>query len=220
MNVLFDAAKGGAVLFSLKRPGGMHISCAPAAGVPWRLSALNRSGDEAGEVGLFAHAEEKEPSAFIVARQREEWFCVGTIEPRRLGKKFAGDEVLLALADLRGPQGIFDHAAIIAAPGSNADAQWLFVLVLFCGPRRRAEIAERRFAWEEAIRGVIARRLGADFQPDKIEPFPLHARLTKKGDVDVSWAQACYVRGSLSRRAKSDSFRLLGSMRDLMQEAR
>src|SRR5262249_29148160 len=120
-----------------------------------------------------------------------------------------------------GELAFFEAASLFPVPASSAETPYVFVLALFLGPGRQKEIDEHRFAYQDAVRLVIERRLGADLVPDRIELYPLQARMKvpKGGKVlapDHSWCQAQFIRGSLARKSREEGFALIAELRALV----
>jgi hypothetical protein len=64
------------------------------------------------------------------------------------------------------------------------------------------------------IRSVVADDMGDEFQPDKIELFPLYPRFLPDMQVDHAWCRTQYLNGSLFRRKKVDFFRNMTRLRE------
>lgn len=66
------------------------------------------------------------------------------------------------------------------------------------------------------IRSVIASDMGDEFQPDKIEFFPLYPRFVSGVEVDHEWCRDQYLKGSLFRRNKGEFFRNTTRLREFI----
>ena len=65
----------------------------------------------------------------------------------------------------------------------------------------------------QELRRTLDQRLGAEFQPDVIEFFPLYPRRTKKGAVDDAWCRSQYQTGALHTKTQEPMFLALTAIR-------
>lgn len=216
-NVLVDAASGGALLFSVRRPGRLHQHVLPAPGLCWQLSELNLSGQEAiGNSGVFSPREGAAPfPSYIILSQREgEALYAGTTTPRRTGAHYPSAE-LIACAE----SWDFVRAATVVPVQTGALAgSFAFVLLLFSGPEEdwREREKERR---ESLMRG-LGRQMGPRWLPDRVEILPLLPRRQADGSLDHDWCWDQYYSGKLYRKARSPIYQLLHRLRGQLEMAR
>jgi hypothetical protein len=224
-NLVVDAASGGALLGSPRRPAHAALAClqnvVPAPGRPWQLLDFTRSGQPAtADAGVYAPLGEGDkpkaiaPQYVIIARRGNEWLYGGTLEPRRCGRLYPADQVLSVVAGA----GWLDGAAIAAVISGGSASEARFVLIGFTGdePRAAFDAARERRAGELCAR--IAGALGDDAAPDAVVLFPLYARRTK-GAIDPAWAQAQYLGGALFRKTSTPVFPRLAALRRAVRAA-
>jgi hypothetical protein len=224
-NLVADAAAGGALLSSPRRPGKhalAHLqSVMPAPGRPWQLLDFTRSGQPAAaDAGVYARLGDGkkprplDPQYLVLARRGAEYLYGGTLEPRRCGRLFPADEVLAACA--RAP--FLDGAGVVPVVSGGSASEARFVLVGFTGdePRARFDAALARRCAE--LRARIAAALGDDAVPDRVVLFPLYARRAD-GAIDRAWVQAQYLGGLLFRKAKAPVFHRLTALRRSIRAA-
>jgi hypothetical protein len=182
--------------------------------VPWTLLDLNGSGAPApAPHGLFAPERtgaEAAPSFSILAKHAGDYYFVGAMDPRRGGRTYPSEEVLACLEGLP----FVAQAAVVPAPSGAIEPPWLFVLLVFVGAGLRGALAARRDGWAKEIEDRIARHMGEEFLPDRIEFFPFHARLVRDGDaVDEDWCRSQYLLGGLHKKANNEVDRRLADLR-------
>jgi hypothetical protein len=221
-NVVIEAAAGGALLCSPRRPGQAHLGAlmnvAPAAGRPWTLLDFTGSGQAAvGDVGVFAPLAEIDggedgdpidPHIVLGRRHGGEYLYGGATEPRRSGRVYPVAEVLAALEDcpfLRG-------ASFVIAPAGGPTLEHRFVLLGFTGDEPIAASEALRGPRVEELQRVLRTRLSADHLPDRIALFPGFARLAD-GAVDHGWCQSQFNSGALYARARTPAFQRLTALR-------
>ncbi|MBM7118727.1 AMP-binding protein [Archangium primigenium] len=205
-NVLVDAAAGGTVLCSQRRVGDVHLDAAPAPGRRWALWDFTQTGQEtAGDTGLFTllPPEGRAPSHIILTRVNEHYQYAGGREARREGRVYPAGEVTEALREAPGPALV---TSVLPVPTGLA-GQYRQVLLVF---------TEGRMPSPESSAAEIRRRLelqlGAEFFPDRVECFPLHARRTE-GQLNEAWCHAQYLTGSLKHKASDPLFQSLTALR-------
>ena len=233
--VVFEAASGGAVLTSPRRPGTDHLAALmnviPAPGRPWTLLDFTRTGQSCpGDAGVYAPAEPPppldgetepettpaepapiEPIYIALGRRRGgEYLYGGTLDPRRSGRVFPTDEVLAALEDCP----FLDGASMVVVPSGGATLAQRFVLLGFCGHQSPERFRALGAARRDELERMLATRLGPDFLPDRIELFPLLPRKSD-GAVDHAWCQAQYRSGSLYAKARTPLFLRTTELRQL-----
>jgi len=220
-NIVFDAAAGGALLASPRRPGSRHLATlsnvVPAAGRAWALLDFTGTGQRSvGDSGVFAPMTGEpgkeapaEPQYIALGRRRGgEYLYGGTVEPRRSGRVYPADEVLAALEDCPFLAG----ASLASLPAGGPTLAWRFVLLGFCGHEPDARFDALREPRTEELRRMLATRLGEGFLPDAIELFPLLPR-ARDGAVDHAWCQVQYATGALFAKAKTPVFRRVAELR-------
>ncbi len=223
-NLLIEAASGGCLLSSPRRPAKHQLArlmeVTSAAGRAWTLLDFTGSDQLAvADVGVFAPLEgvrdpadkgtPTEPRYFVLGRRRGvEHLYGGTIEPRRAGRVYPTREVLDTLADCPFLHG----ASIVAVSTGGPTLEHRFVLLGFTGaePRERF-LASLHRRVDELLR-VLATRLSGDHLPDRVELFPCYARMAK-GQVDHRWCREQYLGGVLARKLRSPVFERLTALR-------
>lgn len=209
-NFLADAASGGCLLFSTRRPGSPSARVMPSAGRPFALFDPASGELATAEHGLFVPLPSKKPledGFFIIARQGAEYLYGSTRTPRRAARIIPESEITALLAELPFVAG----SCIAPVPGSPG-ARFDFHLVVYTGARPGEDpdalLEKRRAAIEKEIR----ERLGPDAQPDRIELFALFpVRAGQK--VDESACRAQYLSGRLERKARSPALQMLAELR-------
>ncbi|MGD8989359.1 MAG: hypothetical protein PVH57_14430, partial [Syntrophobacterales bacterium] len=214
-NVKHDAILGGCSLFSVKRQGQTHAQVLPSAGVPWGLA--DPASGEVGSVadyGAFSVVKpggengESTATGSIVARSSREWVFVGSRVSGRNGRTYPLGEILAAIGSL--PH--CSRCSIVAAPALGADLNPNFVLLLFTGGDSEVDQAAVR----KTILATIAREMGQEFFPDRIQFFPLHPRGDDEGNVDHNWCRDQYLTGSLFRKSREEMYRSLAQLREYL----
>lgn len=227
-NVLVEAAAGGALLCSVRRPGREQLAylmnVLPAAGRPWMLLDFNQSGQPAiGDVGVHARIEQDAPvgpqHALLARVAGGEYLFGGNLEPRRAGRIYPRDEVLAAIATLPFVRG----GSVVPVLSGGPASHFKLVLLVFCGfcgsdGAPDADTATER-ARIVAVERAIRDQLGDEHLPDHVILFPLHARRDVKQGVNHDWCQAQYVLGSLFRKSRMPLFRHLTAIRQACLDA-
>jgi hypothetical protein len=206
-NLLVDAATGGALLVSARRPGAADAFAVPAPGVPFALSDVSSGAKAFAGAGVFSTGTEpdpKNPGWFLLVRRASEYLYGNTLLPRRAGRSFPEDEVVACVARIPG----VDGACVVPVATSSPGMVWAFVLVVFVGTRPEPARERVRREVEHRIRA----RLGDDFVPDRVVLVPLHAR-KKDGELDLDWCRRQYSAGFLPRKARLPAFRCLTALR-------
>jgi hypothetical protein len=212
-NVLVDAAAGGCVLFSTRRPGSVSARVLPSAGRPFTLVDAASGEETVANHGLFVPLPCKKPLEegwFILARVGAEYLYGSARLPRRAARIFPEDEVVALAA--REP---FVRGACVAPMPTGPSTRFSFVLVVFTGAfpgeDRDALAAERKAILERALR----ERLGPDAAPDCIEIVPFWPPMDGK-KVDMSKCRAQYRAGRLARKAQHPVLLRLAELRGLV----
>jgi hypothetical protein len=202
-NLLCNAALGGALLFSVRRRGQAHPGVLPAAGACWQLGALASPElpglGGTGRLALGRRGEKETvwtPTPYLLARNRGEWMYLGHYPQGRAGRTYPRQEILDLLADPGA------YPALVEAPAAGGEGDALQVLLAF------GEAVDI-----EALRARIARELGADFLPDRIERLPLLPKRDGEGRADPEWCRSHYLTGELYRRQRSPVYRCLSELK-------
>jgi len=206
-NVLADAAAGGCVLFSTRRPGSIQAISLPSAGRAFALADVASGEPAVGKTGVFVPMPDGDPAKdgwFLLAGRGSEYLYGLTLLPRRAGRVFPAAEVEALAAAQEGVEG----ACVVPVPTGDPGGRWAFVLVLFTGAISGQPASKLAAAVEQAIRDD----LGDDFAPDRVTAVPLYPR-KKKGAVDAGWCRQQYGTGLLSRKAAHPVFRALTALR-------
>ncbi|WP_437650378.1 hypothetical protein [Sorangium sp. So ce362] len=212
-NLLVDAAAGGAVLFSTRRPGSVQALALPAAGQPYALFDATGSGEPAaGGAGVFVPMPDGDPKKdgwFVLARRGTEHLWGGTLVPRRAGRAFPAAELAERVSEVPGILG----ACVVPIPTGDPGARWAFLLLAFAGAPPDGTPA--RAALSDAIDAAIREDLGDDFLPDRVTVLPLYPRMQGR-KVDAAWCQRQYSSGFLAAKAQHPVFRRLAGLRGLV----
>ncbi len=228
-NVLLEAASGGTLLSSPRRPAAQALAhlmdVSPAAGRSWSLLDFNGSGQSAlGQAGIFAgHAgmdpgdpgEPVEPDYVVLGhRRRYEYLHGGPLEPRRSGRVYPADEVLAGLSDCP----FLQATSIVALSGGGPAPSFRFVLLAFTGGEDGAQFEALAEARIDELQRILRVRLSPGHLPDHIELTRGFARL-RDGEVDHAWCRDQYLAGTLHRKHHSSVFHRLAALRELLAPA-
>jgi hypothetical protein len=204
-NLRWDAALGGCSLFSIRRKGMAHMNVMPVPGGAWCLGELSGGeGASVSDIGTYtlsapgAPEEEKRVTVDIIAKNGHEWIYAGINTFHREGRIFPVEEILLSLSNVEIRYRIF--FSIVDVPLIDPGSRHRIVLLVFRGANTGLD--EARILSE--IHSKITQEMGDEFQPDKIEFFPLYPRFLSVAEVDHQWCRSRYLTGSLSRRAKGE----------------
>lgn len=230
-NAILEAASGGALLASPRRPARQHLAklmhVSPAPGRPWRLLDFTGSGQRSvGDVGVFAPlcgptpedddgAIEGSPYIVLARRRGLEYLYGGTTEPRRSGRVIPMDELLDALVDCP----FLSGASLVALPAGGSTLAQRFVLLGFCGAEPRSRFSTLRGARAAELLRVLSERLDPALAPDRVELFPGFPRVRAGGTVDHDWCRTQYLTGTLVRKANQPVFERLTELRGALLEA-
>ena len=214
-NLRLDSALGGCSLFSIRRKGMAHMNVMPVPGGAWCLGDLS-GGDFASftDIGTYslsapgAPEEEKRVTADIIAKNGHEWIFAGINTFHREGRIFPVEEILLSLRDMEARYRFF--CSIVDIPLIDPGSGHRIVLLVFRGAN--TGVNEARLLSE--IRSVITREMGDEFQPDKVEFFPMYPRFLSVTEVDHQWCCSQYLTGALFRRSRGEIFRCITRLRE------
>ncbi|MDI1483058.1 AMP-binding protein [Polyangium sp. y55x31] len=205
-NVLVDAASGGCLLFSTRRPGSSNARALPAPGRPYLVLDSGGSGEPAvGATGVFVPLPGKE-GFFILASLGAEFLYGSTLLPRRAARVYPASEVTARVSTLPGVVG----AAVVPVPTGEPGARWAFLLLVFTGA---SDVPAKDVS--ALVSRTIRDDLGEDFLPQRVEIFPLFPRRVGK-ELDLDWCHRQYSSGILLRKAESPVFRDLTGLRAQM----
>lgn len=206
-NLLIDAASGGALLVSVRRPGVTNAFVVPSPGVPFALSDLTSRAPSLSGTGVFSAGAEPDPDNpgwFLLASRASEYLYGGTLSARRAGRVFSTAEVVECVTRL--PR--VDAACVTPVATGEPGSVWAFVLVVFAGALARSEVA----ALAREVERAVGTRLGADFVPDRVVVLPLFAR-KKARMIDLDWCERQCSTGFLPRKAAFPVFQRLTALR-------
>jgi hypothetical protein len=212
-NLLFDAASGGSVLWSLRRRGQAHLEVSPAAGRPWSLRAITGTGagtgsaggadapEATGDYGLLAARAPTRPPYIVLVRGGAEMIYGGTHGKRSGGRVYPAREVVQAVKSAPSLLG-----AAIVDDGVTRLGQSLRTLVAFTGAARPGAPVER------ALKDQIAQAVGPELVPDRVQLVPLFPRL-RDGQVDQRWCETQQLTAMLHHKPRIPFFQLLTLLR-------
>lgn len=213
-NLVLDAAAGGALLFSARRPNVIHPEVWPAPGCEYLL--LQPGTKEQAALGFGAVLQAKppgdkaHPGHMVLVRARGGFLYGGTFTPRRSGRAYPSSEVCAALDGL--PQLV--GTAVVPLPPAAGGEPASFALVLFTGGPVPSGLTE-------AVLARVRVQLGEDALPDRVLPFPLLPRRdAKTKQVDTAWVQDQLVRGVLAQKAGEPAFLILTALRRALRADR
>ncbi|MEN6318100.1 MAG: hypothetical protein ABFD82_05035 [Syntrophaceae bacterium] len=213
-NLRWDAALGGCSLFSVRRKGTAHMNVLPVPGSVWCLSDLSGGGNESStDIGAFtfsapsASEKEKRATCDIIAKNRQEWIFAGISTSHREGRNFPFQEILDSLRTMGSRYAFF--CSFVDAPRVDPSSGNHIILLVFRGAKR--DFNEARLSSE--IRSSITQEMGDEFQPDRIDFFPLYPRFLADMEMDHQWCRSQYFTGSLSRRSRGEIFQCITRLR-------
>ncbi|MCK6545288.1 long-chain fatty acid--CoA ligase [Myxococcota bacterium] len=200
--VLVDAADGGCVLFSARRPGSTTMRTLPSAAQAWRsVDFVDRDRDAIGGSGVFTPIRGREalwPGWFVLAKVGTEYSYGGPVRGRRAARVYPSSLV----AEVAAADPAVHAAGVVAVPAGGTATK--FVLCGFHGSG--APLSAK------ALAGRVTSQVGAEDAPDAIELFPLWPH--RRGDaVDESWVRTQYLLGLLQRKSKHPVFQRLTALR-------
>ncbi|QFY41264.1 acyl--CoA ligase [Candidatus Methylospira mobilis] len=196
-NAIWNAASGGAIVFSARCRGTPHYGVIPAAGVDWRLGAI--AAPELPSVtgnGCLTFGKEIEgetvwaPTPHILSPFRGGWQYLGFFPSGRSGRTYPFEEVMEAL------NGLAPYMALIEAPDVSGEGDIRYALLIFGSGKTEAE-----------LRAVIQKEMGCEFMPDVFEFLPLVPKLDEQGKADQDWCRYHYLSGELYRRQRKPLYR-------------
>jgi hypothetical protein len=212
-NVRWSSSLGGCSLFSIRRKGMAHMNVMPVPGSSWTLSdGDSASLTDAGTYTMSAPGPPEEEKmmamADIIVQNGHEWIYAGMNASHREGRFFPAEEILQSLRDMEIRYGFF--CSLVDVPLIDPGSGHRIVLLVFRGAN--TGFNEARLISE--IRSNITREMGDEFQPDKIEFFPLYPRFLSATEVDHQWCRSQYLTGSLFRKSRGDIFHCITRLRE------
>jgi hypothetical protein len=118
------------------------------------------------------------------------------------------DEILVAISNL--PH--CSHCCVVEVPAFGPDVEPTFALLLFVGGRTGVDQASVR----KEVLATIAREMGREFFPNRIQFFPLYPRGDGEGNVDHDWCRDQYLMGALFRKSREEMYRSLAQLREYL----
>ena len=216
-NMKWEAAGGGASLFSVRRRGWAHVNVLPSAGVPWMLAdPADGESEAAGDFGFFA--QQPFPgtqvgvrcTANMLARTGKEWLFAGSGLSGRAGRVYPRAEVMTAIRQLR-----YGKDCVMAeTPPSGTESRPVFVLLIFTV----GMTGERQAETGRNLMQYIERNLGEEFVPDRIRFIPLSPRRDTEGNVDRTWCREQFLSGGLYRKSQNEVFQCLSLLRESLNQ--
>ncbi|MFI3198650.1 MAG: AMP-binding protein [Methylococcaceae bacterium] len=205
-NVLWNAARGGALLFSSRCRGQTQLTVLPAAGLCWQLGIIDSPDLPClggwGQMALGKAEKDKTvwmATPFILAPYLQTWNYLGQYPRGRAGRTYPQQEVLDLLSNK------VHYQALVEASMYGGDADPRQVLLVFGKDIDTA-----------ALQASIKTELGAEFLPDSIECLPLLPLRNKVGGADQAWCQQHYLSGELYRRQRSTIFCCVSELKELV----
>lgn len=219
LQLVYDAAQGGAVLVSSHHKGDASLLLWPALGWGWKLAPVDVMGSTQaapGQSGLFLAAGAKKDHAFILLAKAapsvgDGYLLAGFTNPRRAGQVFPQAEVAEAIGALPGVLGVSG----LAVPESAEPLRWSFVLLVFLGADPAA--VGLRTQLEQQITFAV----GPEYQPDDVELLPLFPKRLGPTDkplalrpIDHAWCRTSYQTGALQQKPQRRSVQILTALRE------
>lgn len=200
MALIFDAACGGSVLFSLRRFGGPAPYLMPVPGRRFELLAPDDSDAPArGSYGMCVPRSDS--VALLLSRVDGGYLYAGTRSPTDSGQVYPKIEVEDSVRDLEFVRG----ASVVSEPGESGGS----TLLIFTGPETR-EYARRNLEYRSLeLRSAIIQRLAPDFLPVRIIVTSQLPRYLEGGKIDHAWCARMLISGLLEQRANNPVFELL-----------
>lgn len=205
-NLLCNAAKGGAIIFSPRYRGRSHYTVLPAAGMRWQLGMID--SPELPCVGgwgrmALGKAEKDETvwtaTPYILTPYLTVWNYLSQYPLGRAGRTYPKQEVLDLLS------GRVRYPALVEAFAHGGDADPRQVLLAFGAGVNAA-----------TLQAYIETELGSEFLPDRIECLPLLPQRNAEGGADQEWCQFHYLTGELYRRQRNEMYRCLSELKGMV----
>lgn len=204
-NLVWNAARGGILLFSTRSPGQPQLQVLPAAGLHWQLGILEAQElphvEDWGQLALGTEKDGKTlwtATPYLLAPYRKAWNYLGQYPQGRAGRTYPKQEILDVLAEKA------NYRALVETPIYNG------------GDPRHVLLVFGDNIDLKALENHIQTELGAEFLPDRIECIPLLPKRNKQGQADPDWCQLHYQTGGLYRRQRSAVFRYSTELKRLI----
>jgi hypothetical protein len=200
LNLRWEAALGGAALFSSRRLGRAHYELLPAAGAAWSLVDLVDDARPVvagpGRLALTPPGGAPSVTAAIALPQSRGWMSAGSMPAYPGGRAFPVAEARAVAAAVAG----CCAAVVLHDPTSAGDPPR--VVLLAFGTVTPARLYE-----------ALEAELGHDHLPDDILCFPLLPRRDDAGLPDERWCHQQLRAGALGRKAHDELHLLLSRLR-------
>lgn len=144
--------------------------------------------------------------AMIFAREMDGYIFAGSIDLGHDAQAFPGNEV----SRVAESHGAVRHAAVVVTAGKYTNDA-VVALLVFTDDHRDAQGNVIYRVTPDDIRALIAKEMGSDAQPDRIEIFPLRPRIVE-GKVDAAYCRDQYLGGLFHRKANSELNRLISRL--------
>lgn len=142
----------------------------------------------------------------IFAREKDGYIFAGSIDLGHDACAFPANEV----AQVVESHAAVRHAAIVVTSGKFTNDAVVALLVFTDDHRDAAGNVVYRVTPDD-LRALIAREMGPDGMPDRIEIFPLRPRIVE-GKVDPVYCRDQYLGGLFHRKANSELNRLISRL--------
>ncbi len=213
-NCKWEVALGGCALMSVGRKGRVHMSMLPAPGVAWTLAEqADTESESITGYGVFCASlpgdsvQEKVATHTLMVMDKGQLFSVGSSVVNRRGRFFTIDEVLACITKIAENNSVFFSISEVPSMDTAQDSS--FVLLVFTG----VNVAIDRDALQVKINFTISEQMGDEFQPDRVEFFPLFPRFLAEMEIDHNWCREQYMSGRLIHKSKDKIFKLLTLLR-------
>lgn len=219
-NMRWDAAFGGATVFSMRKKGMAHPGVLPMPGCPWQVGGAEKEAEalyHAGELhsGRVGELEgDLLPTGLVLAAFGNSWMCTRGPEESRRGFCYPKGEVEALLAERSVENDLFFR--VVTYPRSDFKGTSMVVLLGFTGPRGGADFLDRL---KGDVTRLITAEFGAEYVPDRIGLYPLYPKFEAPGIPDAHWCRDAWISGTLSRRSRSRMFMYTTQLRSQLVTA-
>jgi hypothetical protein len=208
-NLLYNAASGGAHLFSARVRKDLVERTWPAPGRGFLVSQVGASLLPAlDSTGVYTplRDEAADPTLvrMVIVKLDQGWSLGGSIDQGPEARTVPCDEI--ASCARRHPS--VGEASVLVLPGRWPNEAHVLLLVFVSEP----DAVSGGLARE--VSQLIARELGERHAPERVEIFALHPRRQRsKGDrLDDAWCASQYQSGMLGRKARMPMFLTLSRL--------
>jgi hypothetical protein len=211
-NLMMNSATGGVEQFSPRTPEpARFLKAWPVPGRQWQLTDLGT--DKLAPLtgtGVYTAVKKEEPlpglPRIVLVGAEEEFLFGGTMDIGPNAQAYPAEEVVQVVAALP----VVRHASVIVVQGEGFNDARTVLLVFVEGTRQTDGTLALPVGIPEVAR-CVAREMGQRFVPDRIDILPLRPRLVE-GQVDHGWCKREYLRGTLTKKARSEMFILLSRL--------